>query len=138
MLSNTVKIAIAQWISGVSLLLVNGVVSSQHMNAEDAPCRTPDSNVKVTQCFADAQAMADKNLNHTYNEILKNLEPDEKKLLIEAERLWVKFRNASCRAERSLYGTGSGAYTAYVACMEAMTRQRTEDLSVAYGWRIGK
>jgi len=138
MLKKPMRIGAVRWPIGVALLLIGESVLSQHMNAKGAPCQNPGSTSDVTQCFADAQKAADKQLNETYSKIMGALEPDEKKSLVEAERLWVQFRDANCRAERSLYGRGSGAYTAFIACVEAMTRQRTNDLLVSYEWRIAK
>lgn len=123
---------------GVPLLFICGSALGQHMNAEDSPCQGPGSNADKAQCYASAQVATDRKLNLTYKAILTKLGPSERDALIAAERLWVQFRDANCHAERVLYEGGSGAPIAFVACMEAGTRQRTNDLLVMYGWRLEK
>jgi uncharacterized protein YecT (DUF1311 family) len=126
-----------------SLLLV-GFLSfatpsvGQHMNAKDAPCRTPSSNAEQTQCFVSASRNADGKMNQTYEQVRKVLGAEEQKELQAAQQLWVKFREVNCSAERHLYEGGSAAPAVYASCMEADTRQRTAELKTMYGWRVTK
>jgi uncharacterized protein YecT (DUF1311 family) len=55
-----------------------------------------------------------------------------------AQRLWIEFREANCSAEQELYSNGSAASMVKFACLEALTRHRTEELNVMYGWRLEK
>jgi uncharacterized protein YecT (DUF1311 family) len=120
------------------LLLICGNALSQHMNAKDAPCQSPSSTAEEAQCFATARTASDNELNETYKQISSKLDPSERAALTEAERRWIDFRDANCRAERVLYEGGSGAPIAFLACMVAETRQRAHDLLVMYGWRLAK
>jgi uncharacterized protein YecT (DUF1311 family) len=52
-----------------------------------------------------------------YGTILKFLPPDVKQSVVNAQRLWLRYRDASCTAERSLYGNGTAAGPAYLACL---------------------
>lgn len=108
------------------------------MNAPDAPCREPASNSETTVCFISASKAADEKLNKTYQLIRAVLSSDEQKDLREAQHVWLKFRDATCSAERNLYAGGSAAPGVYAACMEAETRHRTDDLNTTYGWRVTK
>ena len=54
------------------------------------------------------------------------------------EGLWLKYREANCSAELSLYGSGTAAPPAYLVYLEAMTRQRTKELKVTYAVRLKK
>jgi uncharacterized protein YecT (DUF1311 family) len=81
----------------------------------------------VTQCFITASRAADKQLNEAYARVREVMTPDEQKQLQEVQRLWLKFRDANCTAERSLYGRGTPD-----------TRQRTGELNTMYGWRVEK
>jgi uncharacterized protein YecT (DUF1311 family) len=112
--------------------------SAQHMNAPDAPCQGPASNAETTACFISASKSADEHLNEIYVRIREVLSADEQKDLQAAQRLWLKFRDANCSAERNLYTGGSAAPMVYAACIEADTRQRTIGLKVMYGWRLQK
>lgn len=121
-----------------SLFSLCGKSAAQHMNASDAPCQTPASNAEETNCFIAASKAADNKLNATYTRIREMLSSDEQKDLQEAQRLWLRFRDANCSAERNLYGSGTAAPMVYAACMEADTRQRTAELKTMYGWRLEK
>jgi uncharacterized protein YecT (DUF1311 family) len=85
-----------------------------------------------------AAKQADAELNSSYRTILKFLPPEVKQSVVNAQRLWLRYRDASCTAERSLYGNGTAAGPAYLACMEAITRQQTAALRDAYWWRVEK
>jgi uncharacterized protein YecT (DUF1311 family) len=108
------------------------------MNAPNAPCGGPKSNAEMAACFVSASKLADKHLNEIYGRVLKVLPENEQEDLRAAQRLWLKFRDANCSAERKLYAGGSAAPTVYAACLEADTRQRTADLKTMYGWRLDK
>jgi|SRR5690348_7360696 uncharacterized protein YecT (DUF1311 family) len=120
------------------ILLTVGRGYGQHMNAPDAPCQPPASNAEMTSCFIQASKAADERLNKTYSQIREVLSPGEQRDLQSAQRLWLKFRDTNCSAERNLYGGGSAGPTVQAACIEADARQRTNDLKVMYGWRLEK
>lgn len=69
-------------------------------------------------------------------DVRKRVEGDDAKRLIETERLWTQYRDSNCEAERALYGMGTGAHPAYLACLESMTRARTKELRVTYTVRL--
>ncbi len=119
-------------------LLVSFSAHAQHLNAADAPCHGPASNAEMTACFISASKTADEQLNNTYIRVREALSADEQKDLQAAQRLWLKFRDANCSAERNLYSGGSAAPMVHAACMEADTRQRMTDLKTMYGWRSQK
>lgn len=125
-------------LAGVMLACSQLPCSAQHMNAPGAPCQQAGSNAETGQCFDLASQNADGELNRTYAQIRKVLLPEDRANLEGAERAWLKYRNATCAAERKLYGQGTGAFPAYAACLEAETRQRTSDLLATYGWKVEK
>jgi uncharacterized protein YecT (DUF1311 family) len=109
----------------------------QHMNAPDGPCRNAGSSTaEQAQCFAMAYQEADKKLNEVYGRVLKTLAPDDQQALAAAERLWIQFRDANCAVEHGLYKGGSAAPMVLTACLEALTRQRGEDLMTMLGYRL--
>ncbi len=119
-------------------LFFGNEANAQHMNAPDSPCKGPASNAEMTACFISASKTADERLNRIYRRIREVLSADEQQEMQAAQRLWLKFRDANCSAERDLYAGGSAAPMVYAACVEADTRQRTNDLKVMYGWRLEK
>ena len=113
-------------------------LSAQHMNASASPCRQAATNAKEADCFYDAWKIADYEMNLLYSAIQNVRGPADIQKLKTAQRLWLKFRDADCSAERALYAGGSAAPAVFNACMEAETRQRTAELKTMYGWIIEK
>lgn len=112
------------------------------MNAKGAPCQGEGSNAETGSCFFKAAKAADENLNKTYNQMQNQFKADKRtedaEALRMAQRAWISFRDANCAAEQGLYGAGTGGPVTYWACMEANTRQRTEDLKTGFGWLLVK
>ena len=75
-------------------------------------------------------------MDSLYRQIKLKLSTDEEGQLTETQRLWAECRDANCSAVRDLYGLGTGATPAYLACMEAMARQLTKELRVTYAVRL--
>lgn len=94
------------------------------------------STVEVAACLARSYKEADGMLNRTYRDALAAVaryytEQDAQNLK-DAERLWVAYRDAACKAESGLWGAGTGAPGARVVCLIRLTRIRTDELKRAY------
>jgi len=127
--------------AAVATLLLLGWVNpsfSQHMNAADAPCRSSVITTDAVKCFRDAVRTADGELNLVYGRINRVLEASGQQILRSAERAWLRYRDTACLAERDLYGQGTAAEPAFLACVEAETRHHTAELRSAYWWRVEK
>ena len=111
---------------------------AQHMNDKDAPCREAVATMEMATCFDSALKESDARLNQLYRRVQTVVGGDKLAKLKDAQRIWTKFRDANCDAEYELYRGGSAAPTVKLACLEAMTRHRTEELKVMYGWRLEK
>ncbi|GGG66083.1 hypothetical protein GCM10011585_04890 [Edaphobacter dinghuensis] len=111
---------------------------AQHMNVPGNPCQSIGPNSSETQCFITASQIADRDLNSFYGKLITHLDPENRKNLQAAQRLWVQFRDANCRAEYDLYGGASAGPTVRAACIEAVTRHRTAELKIMYGWTLDK
>jgi uncharacterized protein YecT (DUF1311 family) len=122
----------------ILFLTIATCCQAQHMNVPGVPCNKPSSGAEETNCFVQAYKDSDQELNRTYSQIRRVVGGDELTKLQAAQRLWVKFRDANCAAERELYSGGSAASMVYAACMAADTRQRTAELMTMYGWRLEK
>lgn len=90
---------------------------------------TPDMN----ECAAIDQKKADARLNQVYQRVLKSLEPDAggaetKKKLVEAQRAWIKFRDADCAAVYQQHIDGTIRNMMHHGCMQARTEQRIKEL----------
>ena len=120
----------------LGLCLVSSSCFAQHMIAKDGPCQQPSSNADQYECFEVASKKSDAELNALYQRIEGSLDAEELAKLEKAQRLWFEFQKANCDAEHGLFQGGSAGPVAKIACLEAGTRHRTEDLWVIYGWRL--
>ena len=121
----------------IAITTSTGRIYAQHVNAPDNPCRT-DATPDVVDCIATALKKSDSDLNYLYQRIQTVVSGEELVKLKASQRLWVKFRDVNCDAEHELYDGGTAAPAVKLACLEAMTRHRTEELKVMYGWRLEK
>jgi uncharacterized protein YecT (DUF1311 family) len=119
-----------------AFICYDSVARAQHMNSAGAPCRNVAMTIAMENCFDKAYKAADSGLNQMYSQISKVLQSDDLQRLKVAQRLWIQFRDATCTAESNLYSGGTASAPAYSACLEELTRQRTEDLKTIYGWVI--
>jgi prophage antirepressor-like protein len=71
-----------------------------------------------------------------YTKLRQRLEGANADRLAETQRTWLKYRDENCSVERELYGKGTAAGPAYLACLEAMTRARTKELQITYPVRL--
>lgn len=122
----------------IAITISAGRIHAQHMNVPDAPCRTDATTLDMFNCFSTALDKSDSDLNRLYQRVQTVVSGDELVDLKAAQRLWIKFRDANCDAEHELYDGGTAAPVVKLACLEAMTRHRTEELKVMYGWRLEK
>jgi len=125
-----------RFLSVALTLIISSTMHAQHMNAADAPCKTAGPGAETTTCFLAAAKSADAEMNRVYRELIDNLNQDDRSKLRTAQRLWIQFRDANCKAERGLYSGGSAYSMAYAACMESETRYRTNDLRQMYVVRM--
>lgn len=71
---------------------------------------------------------ADKELNVAYQNLMKLISPQEKIKLVEAQKLWIKFRDAECSFQGMEYKGGSFESMTVIMCKTKLTEQRTKDL----------
>ncbi len=109
---------------------------AQHMNEPDSPCAGVAVTSDLVSCLSTAKDASDAKLNSVYQSIRKRLEGEDSSRLVEAQRIWIKYRDANCSAERALYEGGTAKYPAFLACVEAMTRTRTKELQITYAVRL--
>ncbi len=92
-------------------------------------CKSPQTQAAINTCASLSAEAADKTLNQVYQQLKSTLKGSQKeKLLIDAELMWVRFRDTNCVFERSSYQGGSIAPSIYYSCLEQMTKHRTEQL----------
>lgn len=124
--------------SALSLCLTYAPVQAQHLNEPSAPCQEAGSQIDLEICLEKAYSLADAELNDTYRRIMSVLDDAEKASLRGAQRAWIVYRDKACDAEAAPYRDGTGKGTALLACLEAITRQRTQFMKVGLWWQVEK
>ena len=74
---------------------------------------------------------ADAKLNKVYKQLMAMLDKNEKPLLIQAEKDWVKFRDSHCKFEASQYEGGSIQPLIYSTCLEDLTKKRIAEINAS-------
>jgi uncharacterized protein YecT (DUF1311 family) len=93
-------------------------------------CANANDQATMNQCAGQAFKAADKELNTLYQQVTGRLKdnPDGKKLLVNAQRAWISFRDAECKFSASGVDGGSVYPLIYSDCLTAMTKTRVEAL----------
>lgn len=68
---------------------------------------------------------ADSSLNIIYKQLLSKIsEPDQKQLIVKAQRAWILFKEAHCKALAAQYEGGSMKGMILGNCLAEMTKER--------------
>ncbi|MCT8997522.1 lysozyme inhibitor LprI family protein [Chelativorans intermedius] len=113
-------------------ILIAGValVSPNFAFAQDmSKCIEMETQGGMTECAIAALNTSDKKLNELYKRIEARLsdDADTKKLLIQAQRDWIRFRDAECNFQTAGAAGGSIAPALVAMCMDGLTQSRIED-----------
>lgn len=100
-----------------------------------------DYSASYTQCMNVAQTTLDMNncngaaikhqdtrLNDAYKKAKAGLEPAQQDQLLDAQRLWIKYRDANCKLYFSLTG-GTIDQLNGAGCVLEMTKARADELN---------
>ncbi|WP_035661049.1 lysozyme inhibitor LprI family protein [Flavobacterium seoulense] len=74
---------------------------------------------------------ADAELNKVYQKLMKILSKEDKKLLITAQKDWLKFRDSHCKFESQQYDGGSIQPLIIATCLSQQTTKRVNDLKAS-------
>lgn len=108
----------------IALLLAASAGSAFAVDCKNAVA-TPDIN----ECAAVEQKKTEDKLNLVYQQVIKSItDAETKKALTEAQRAWVKFREADCKAIYTQYKTGTARTVMYIGCMQGHAETRIKDL----------
>jgi uncharacterized protein YecT (DUF1311 family) len=102
------------------------------------PCATQQNTMEINECGKLTLAKEDKKLTLAYQKLLKTFVPvdkidntdyqEAKRLLIEAQRSWIKFRDNDCNGQFILNANGTIRGAVYYGCLIERTEQRTKEL----------
>jgi len=87
------------------------------------------SDVELRECLSTEYEYQDFLLNKYYKELQKQQSSaEDKKVLRDAQRAWIKYRDANCEFEALPMKNGSGWTTLHLECILTMTKQRAKEL----------
>ena len=115
-------------------LLVSAVFLTIPLRAQSAGC---DGNTpEMVACLAKSLKAVDAELKAEYQKALKDLKDQHKSTdvqnLKDAERKWIAYRDAICKAEYGLVGGGTAGPSIQIGCLIRITKQRISDLEADY------
>ncbi len=92
-------------------------------------------------CFAQTQMemnqqaykdylKADAEMTNIYKKVQKKLiTPKEQKLLLDAQRAWIKFKEVQCKSAAESYDGGSVQPIIYSGCLQKLSEEKTKHLN---------
>lgn len=83
--------------------------------------------VNMLDCMGSETEQQDARLNQNYKAAMQALTPSQQTQLRDAQRLWIKFRDADCALLGSLTG-GTIDSVNSASCFLDMTKKRADDL----------
>ena len=117
------------WVVPLSVAVL--CASSAAAKADDAAVKACNakavSTLDIVNCQVLESSQVEGDLQAAYQKAMASLPEDQKAKLLNAERLWVKFRESDCDV---YYGQGSGTYASIQGgiCMVQHARDRIRDL----------
>lgn len=82
----------------------------------------------ILRCANSSYARVDKKLNDQYRGLVADSEFSNKKLLLEGERAWVKYRDSNCNDIYESISPGEEAEIEKVGCLISLTSSRLMEL----------
>ncbi len=93
-------------------------------------CQSAMTTPAMAECAAVETRAWDRRLNNAYEALKTRIDPGQRTPLVDAQRLWIRYRNANC----GFYGMSEGTIGRVDAaeCLRAMTRARACELEIAH------
>jgi uncharacterized protein YecT (DUF1311 family) len=97
--------------------------------AQDQCYDAAKDQAALNECADAAFKESDKKLNELYKQIETRLndDADTKNLLVQAQRDWIKFRDAECSFQTAGAAGGSMIPMLVAQCMDGLTQSRVKD-----------
>ncbi|MGO4836039.1 lysozyme inhibitor LprI family protein, partial [Rhizobiaceae sp. 2RAB30] len=99
----------------VPMLLVSPLLTGTALAQE---CNDSSNQIELNQCAARAFEAADRELNADFRDVQRRLgkDADTKRLLVDAQRAWILFRDAECTFQTSAAAQGTIFPLVYANC----------------------
>jgi uncharacterized protein YecT (DUF1311 family) len=97
--------------------------------AHAAGCADAQDQATLNVCAAKAYKASDGELNKLFKQIRQRLkdDADKTKLLVDAQKAWIGFRDAECAFSSSGVSGGSAYPMVHAMCLDSLTRKRIAD-----------
>lgn len=96
---------------------------------EKLECANPQTQMDMNACAAQDYQTADADLNSAWADLRQARGEDPSwDAILEAQRLWIPFRDAHCEAEAAPYEGGSIQPLIRLSCLATVTNHRTTQL----------
>ncbi|WP_167358715.1 lysozyme inhibitor LprI family protein [Ectopseudomonas guguanensis] len=109
---------------------------SQDLRSEEKECGERMSYKEISSCFSTLYKKADQELNDQYSNLSNSLDLENRKNLVAAQRLWVKFRDADCAFYEPRKESDNLVSSGRSICLTRRTLDRLEQLE-SYNFRKG-
>jgi uncharacterized protein YecT (DUF1311 family) len=108
--------------------------ADENMTNEYSVCMEKSQGVTVSMlhCAGDELDRQDARLNNNYEKLMSKLSRNRKKVLLAAQRAWIKFRKTNCDFYYDPKG-GSAARLEGSGCFLTMTAARAKELKDLLG-----
>ncbi len=106
------------------------LISPQSVSAQTLNC-ADSSNLnqqEMNACAGQEYERTDAALNSTWSLVRRQLDPSQKRPLLDAQRAWINYRDGQCASEGALYEGGSIQPLIVLGCKSRMTQARTQEL----------
>lgn len=105
------------------------LAASPAMGQTSKDCSRMPTQLDANFCARDGWAISDAELNRLWGVVKPAADRrGTGQALLDAQRSWLRYRDATCEAERDEYAGGSIAPMIYWACMDRVTIQRNAEL----------
>lgn len=91
-------------------------------------CNNAQTQLDMNQCASTEYKKADKELNDTYQQVLKATSGEQTNLLKKAQGKWNEYRDADCKFQTYSHRDGSINSMNVSHCLTSKTEQRTKEL----------
>lgn len=115
----------------LSALLLAGTPALLAAQTTDDPCPDARTQTEMTVCAGQMYARADTLLNERYQRLVRLLAPEAHRVtaLREAQRAWIRYRDAHCDFEGSEFQGGTMQPMIEALCKADLTEQRADEFA---------
>lgn len=118
-------------VTAICLMLFPVAHANERYSGRYVSCMDEAGGVTMNmiECIGEEYEKQDARLNEAYQKLRDELPDERRRQLLEAQRLWLEYRDANCR----FYATAGGTLARVAAnqCMLRETAERADELEVS-------